>query len=160
MFRCNIFFVILGWKRGWRKVAGLLLVEYVFLIYYSTVICRKVAEGIAGHNFIPLWSYEAIKNGREDLVGVNIMNVVVFVPIGLLLNCVSRRLKWWMVLLVGFGISVSIEVLQFFFHKGFSDVDDVKHKTHIELSETGTKAAATTAVVAIVTAVTLALVLE
>ena len=45
------------------------------------------------------------------------MNVVVLVPVGLLLSCVSYRLKWWLVLLIGFSISVSIEALQFFFIK-------------------------------------------
>ena len=57
------------------------------------------------------------------------MNVVFFVPVGLLLSCVSRRLKWWMVLLSGFGISISVEALQYIFHKGFSEVDAVIHNT-------------------------------
>lgn len=73
-------------KRGWRKISGLILAEYVFVIYCSTVICRKVSEGV-GHDFRPFWSYEAIENGKSELLVENIMNVVVFVPVGLLLSC-------------------------------------------------------------------------
>lgn len=128
----------LGWKGGWKKVIGLLLAEYVFLIYSSTVICRKVAEGVAGHNFSPLWSYEAIKNGREDLLAENIMNVVVFVPVGILLGLVTQNtLNEWRILIVrislivgaGLVISGSIETLQFFLKRGFSEFDDVLHNT-------------------------------
>ena len=128
------FFVILGWKRGWRKVVGLLLAEYVFLIYCSTVICRKVTEGITGHDFTLFWSYEAIKNGREDLVGENIMNVVVFVPVGVLTTLVIyNKLKLFktglFIIALGLFISSSIEAMQFFLKRGFSELDDVIHNT-------------------------------
>lgn len=130
----------LGWKRGWRKVVGLLLAEYVFLIYCATVIYRKVSEGVVGHNFHPFWSYEAIKNGKEDLIAENIMNAIVFIPIGMILGSLflrpteqagtpERRVKgaWLIALIAGMGISVSIEAMQFFFKRGFSEVDDVFH---------------------------------
>ena len=122
----------LGWQRGWRKVLGLLLTEYVFLIYCSTVICRNVAEGVFGYNFSPFWSYEAIKNGREELIAENIMNVVAFLPVGTLLGGVapvSRFKTWVLVLVTGVVISGSIEALQYFLKRGFSEVDDVFHNT-------------------------------
>ena len=55
-----------GWKRGWRKVVVLLLIEYALLIFSSTVIYRKSVAGV-GHSICPFWSYEAIKQGRDDL---------------------------------------------------------------------------------------------
>ena len=127
-------FVIVGWKKGWKKVAGLILAEYVFLIYCSTVICRKVSEEITGHNFTLFWSYEAIKNGREDLVAENIMNVVVFIPVGVLTALViNNKLKLFkaglFIIALGLFISSSIETLQFFLKRGFSELDDVFHNT-------------------------------
>lgn len=120
----------LGWRRGWKKVVGLLLSEYVFLIYCTTVICRKVAVGVVGHNFSPFWSYEAIKNGREDLIAENIMNVVVFVPVGMILGALLRVKGSWLIsLMAGLIISGSIEVLQYFLKRGFSEFDDVIHNT-------------------------------
>lgn len=127
-------FVIVGWKKGWKKVAGLILAEYVFLIYCSTVICRKVSEEITGHNFTLFWSYEAIKNGREDLVAENIMNVVVFIPVGILLFITQKKsvsqLKAWIIAIAsGLALSVGIESLQLIFKKGFAEVDDLMHNT-------------------------------
>lgn len=32
-------------------------------------------------------------------------------------------------MMVGMGISLSIEVMQYFFHRGFAETDDVMHNT-------------------------------
>lgn len=123
-----------GIKRGLWYSAGLLLVEYVFLLFCSTVFFRAYSE-TRGHNFRPFWSYE-----RQDLLIENIMNVAVFVPIGVLLSVTISRWKMfdgsrkrgWLVALtvaVGLIISGSIETLQYFFKRGFAEVDDVIHNT-------------------------------
>lgn len=128
-----------GIKKGWKYVAGLFLVEYVFLIFCTTVIFRQYIENV-GHNFNLFWSYEAIENGRKDLIAVNIMNVMVFVPIGALLGIVTSQRKkekggwkigWALALTLGVGLclSVSIEALQYFLKRGFSEFDDVFHNT-------------------------------
>ena len=127
------FLLIFGWKRGWRKVVGLLLSEYVFLIYCSTVIFRGVSEE-NGYNYKLFWSYVAIHDGRCDLIPVNIMNVVVFVPVGLLLALLTlnrqKTIKSGLFTIVfGLLISTSIETLQFFLNRGFSELDDVMHNT-------------------------------
>lgn len=109
---------------GLRYGSVLLLIEYVFLIFCSTVIYRKVGEG-AGHNFSPFWSY-----GKPELVVENIMNVIVFIPVGMILGSLLRvKGSWLVALLIGCSISITIEALQFWFMKGFSEVDDVMHNT-------------------------------
>ena len=118
-----------GLKRGWRKVAGLILVGYVFVIYCSTVFFRTATDG-DGYEFKPFWSYESIRDGRAELLVENIMNVVVFVPVGILLGSLLRGKDSWLIaLLVGMGISVSIEAMQYFFYRGFAETDDVMHNT-------------------------------
>jgi glycopeptide antibiotics resistance protein len=57
------------------------------------------------------------------------MNVMVFIPVGLLLGIAFKQVTWWKALLIGSSISISIESLQFWFMKGFSEVDDVMHNT-------------------------------
>lgn len=117
-----------GVKRGWRRIAGLVLAEYIFLIYCSTVFYRTtLAE--RKNDFHPFWSYRAIEDGRLELLPENIMNVVAFVPVGLLLGIAIKNIRWWQALLTGAWLSVSIEVLQFVFKKGFSELDDVIHNT-------------------------------
>ena len=122
----TLFIVWKGSKTGLRYSALLLLVEYIFLILCSTVIFRTTNE-TRHFDFHPFWSYQAIQEGKEDLLAEIIMNVVVFVPIGLLLGCISRNIKWWHTLLMGCGISLSIEALQFILHRGFSEFDDFMH---------------------------------
>ena len=117
-----------GLKTGFRYSANLLLVEYVFLIFCSTVIFRSIGA-ISQYDFHPFWSYKAIQDGRENLLAENIMNVVVFVPVGLLFGIAFKQVTWWKALMIGCSISVTIESLQFLFKRGFSEVDDVMHNT-------------------------------
>lgn len=112
-----------------RSVFGLLLVEYVALLYCSTVIFRKSSAVLFGYNFQPFWSYIAVQQGRKDLIVEDVMNAVVFVPVGLLLGCAFRLIEWWKVFTIGVAISISIEVLQFLLHRGFAEFDDVFHNT-------------------------------
>ena len=57
------------------------------------------------------------------------MNVIVFIPVGLLLGIAFKQMTWWKALLIGCGISAVIELLQFFLMRGFSEVDDVMNNT-------------------------------
>ena len=96
--------------------------------FCSTVIFR-VASQSRTYDFHPFWSYRAIQDGRVELLSENIMNVVVFVPIGILMAIAFKQMTWWKALLIGCSISITIEALQFCFMKGFSEVDDVMHNT-------------------------------
>ncbi len=117
-----------GARRGAMKSLKLLTVEYIFFVLCSTVLFRPCNEN-DGYSIKPFWSYLAIQNGRTDLMQANIMNMVIFIPIGVLFGCLSKGLKWWMVTLIGVGISLSIEILQFLLKRGFAEVDDVIHNT-------------------------------
>lgn len=123
-----VFIAWKGFKTGLWYSAALLLIEYIFLLFCSTVIFRTTGE-VRQYDFHPFWSYQAIQDGREDLLAENIMNVVVFVPVGLLLGIAFKQMTWWKALLIGCGISVSIESLQFFLMRGFSELDDVMRNT-------------------------------
>lgn len=123
-----VFIAWKGLKTGLRYSATLLLVEYIFLLFCSTVFFRTTSE-LRKYDFQPFWSYKAKQEGRVDLLAENIMNVVVFIPVGLLLGIAFKQMTWLKVLLIGCGISVTIESLQFFFMRGFSELDDVMHNT-------------------------------
>lgn len=58
------------------------------------------------------------------------MNVVVFVPVGMIIGSLLRvKGSWLIAMMVGMGISLSIEAMQYFFHRGFAETDDVMHNT-------------------------------
>ena len=122
-----LFLVFLGWKKGLKCSARLLLVEYMALLLSLAVLTRKVHLA-REFDFIPFWSYrEVLRTGKDALLMQKFANVVAFVPIGLLLGCAFERMKWWEVSALGGGFSVLIEVLQFVFKLGFAEFDDVFH---------------------------------
>jgi len=123
-----LIFTIQGIKKGWRKVLGLILVEYVALLFFTTVFGRTHGN-IPKFNFTPFWSYHEILNGKENLIPEIIMNIVVFVPIGVLIGLSLCRPSWRGVFLVSICLSSSIELLQLILHKGFSEIDDIIHNT-------------------------------
>ena len=124
-----LFIAFKGVRTGLRWSSVLLLIEYIFLLFCSTVIFRPTGE-TRQYDFHPFWSYKAIQEGREDLLAENIMNVIVFIPIGMILGSLLRvKGSWLVALLIGCSISITVEALQFWFMKGFSEVDDVMHNT-------------------------------
>lgn len=118
-----LMFVLYGRNQGLRYSCRILCVDYLALLFCSTVFFRKYSDR-RGHDFQPFWSYD-----QNDLLYENIMNVVAFVPVGILFGCTFRSMTWWKVMLIGGGVSVLIETIQFYFKRGFSEVDDVMHNT-------------------------------
>ena len=118
-----------GVKSSYRYIAFLLFIEYTFLIYCSTVIFRPKSDE-AVYNFKLFWSYtECLSSGIGILRPDIIMNILVFIPAGLLFSIAFGKIKCGHAILVGCLISSSIELLQFFLHKGVSEFDDVLHNT-------------------------------
>ena len=123
--------VLIWWKgsrRGLRYGAVLLLAEWVFLVLCTIVFFRETGVE-RGYNLMPFWSYWDY--GKDsyflEMLGENILNVLLFVPIGFLAGCGLREMTFKRVLFLGGGLSVFIEVLQFVFKKGFCETDDVIH---------------------------------
>lgn len=128
-----------GFGRGWRYLIMLVLVEYLFLIYGSTVFFRSPLIS-SDYNFIPFWSYVSAINGEEELLSENLLNVIVFIPIGVLVGLLVNTNKsrvyvshpqwsWMRALIIGLSLSFGIEMLQFLLQRGFSELDDIIHNT-------------------------------
>jgi glycopeptide antibiotics resistance protein len=118
--------IVLGQKKGIRWSAMLLLLEYVVLLILMSALMRA-EQADRMYNFSPFWSYRMIRNGSYDLLPQIIANVVAFFPIGFLLGCIFRKIKWWRVMLLGGALSALIEILQFVLKRGFTEFDDVFH---------------------------------
>ena len=118
-----------GLGKGFKDVVAILLIEYIIFLYCSTVIYRAVNLE-DNHNFVPFWSYVKIINGTDlGLLPQNIMNVVVFLPVGLLGGGLFHKNAIWKVVVLAAAISLSIETMQFVLQRGFSEFDDVFHNT-------------------------------
>ena len=112
-----------------RRLIGLLiLAEYVVLIYCTTVFLRPLQESSA-INFRPFWGFHAFLAGQNAVMAEKFMNLVVFIPVGVMIGVANRGLKWYQVLLISAMLSVSIEFFQFVMKKGYAELDDVIHNT-------------------------------
>ena len=124
-------FFFVAFKGLWKGLiysSIVALIEYVTLLYASTVFCRKVYYE-RKFDFHPFWTYKAILDGKDEFVTEAIMNVIAFIPIGFLLGCSFVSLKWWKVIIIACLFSLGIEILQFIMMRGFSELDDVMHNT-------------------------------
>ena len=119
----------LGLKNGFHYLVGLLLIEYIFLFICHTIIFRS-ANLERKYDFMPFWSYNFILDLRLGLLSETIMNVLFFIPIGFMLGVWYKlQNRWLYVFLVALFLSTSVELLQFLFMRGFSELDDVIHNT-------------------------------
>lgn len=109
-------------------IAKLMFVAYILIIFSATVVFR-VPAGFYRFEFIPFWSYDAIRSGQNDLLGENYMNILVFIPIGMLLNLAFKKWQWWKIVGTGMLISIVIEAMQLTFKQGMCETDDVIHNT-------------------------------
>lgn len=111
-----------------RTLLGAVLIEYLFLVLCTTVLCRDTTP-VARMKLTPLYSYGEIEAGNDIFLYEVILNVVLFIPIGLIVSSFARLRHWWIVVLVGVVFSVCIELLQYTFHRGLCETDDVIHNT-------------------------------
>ena len=123
--------VLIWWKRFWlglRYGAALLLVEWGLLVLCAIVVFRETGAE-RGYNLMPFWSYWDYGEHSYfmEMFGENILNVLLFVPIGFLAGSGFQRMTFKKVVLLGGGFSAFIELLQFIFKKGFCETDDVIH---------------------------------
>lgn len=111
-----------------RKSSVVLLIELIAILYCSTVIFRR-DDVVVGYKLMPFWSYFAITEGKESLMLENILNVLVFIPIGFLCGMTTDRKQIKFAVAVGMACSVVIELSQYCFERGFAETDDVIHNT-------------------------------
>jgi len=55
-------YTIKSYRQGRKIILWLITTEYIFLLFYKTVILRSYTE-TTGPNFMPFWSYGAIQMG-------------------------------------------------------------------------------------------------
>lgn len=123
-----VFLLLKGIKKRIVKVVWFFLFNYICLLFCITIVFRNSSD----RKPIELelfWSYNSILRGERYLLYENIMNVIMFIPIGLILGCLLSLTRWWVALLIGIIISATIELLQLGFCRGLCELDDLIHNT-------------------------------
>ena len=95
-----------------------LLAAYIIFILMETIIGRKI--GVGRVELVPFWSYS-----HPELRMEIVLNYVLFIPFGCLLHlCFGEKLGL-RVVIAGFLLSVSIELIQLLFNIGLFEFDDM-----------------------------------
>lgn len=117
------------WPRLLKTGKWAMLAVYVLAAVYLTLFSR--APRIYHHmRLMPFWSYiEAIQLERADLVEEIILNMMLFVPMGYLVQDLFPKLKPLVIIVIAVLCSGMIESVQLFAKLGLCEVDDVISNT-------------------------------
>ena len=108
-----------------RQASFCLLMGYFFLVLCTTIFYRE--ETFEKRYYLqPLWSYFHLYN---KLLAQVIMNVLLFIPIGLFVGGVLKKKYLWNAIGIGFLLSFFIELTQLISTRGVFSVDDIIHNT-------------------------------
>ena len=112
-----------------RYVLCVLLIEFVFVVLCSTVICRKEIP-VARLELIPFWTYSAISEpGLQVSLWDIVLNIALLVPLGVFVKLLYPFVSLWATLMIGLAFSCCIEASQYVFVRGVAQFDDVMHNT-------------------------------
>lgn len=102
---------------------------YIAIVCISTVIGRKSYSGVHIRISI-IWIFTQIKQyGVSFVLREILFNILLLVPYGVIVQCCFDKRKTRTIVIVGFSISLFIEVLQFITQKGVFEVNDLLFNT-------------------------------
>ena len=103
---------------GRRITPRPLLAAYILFILMETIIGRKT--GVGRVEMVPFWSYS-----HPELRMEIVLNYILFIPLGCLLHlCFGER--WGLkIVLIGFLLSATVELIQLIFNIGLFEFDDM-----------------------------------
>lgn len=126
-------------KKSTRKQVGhaslLLFIIYICILVYFVFFSDRYGRGTRfteyRYNFQPFAEINRYVTYNDCFTTENILtnlvgNVLVFMPVGFLVPIIKKkRVYFFRILRVSFGISLFIEVVQLIFRIGVFDVDDL-----------------------------------
>ncbi|WP_031526528.1 VanZ family protein [Dyadobacter crusticola] len=108
-----------------RGLLAIYLVALIWLVLFKLTFSIPYLLDGANRtlNLIPFGA-PAIKNGRINY-GEMIMNCVMFIPFGLLLSASFKKARFWPKLAIILAFSFVVELLQYLFAIGATDITDI-----------------------------------
>ncbi len=109
-----------------RSAMVALLAIYIYFIISLTLINRSVTDETEA-KLVPLWSwYQVIANHSLSFLEEIVLNIILFIPLGILLK-LTTNISAWKAFLIGFGFSLVIESLEYVLCRGLFEWDDMLH---------------------------------
>lgn len=125
---CSLFQIRFEWKMR-RTVFLFLTIEYIVLVFLSTVFTRRILD-TSRAEYSLLWSYRWGYKvyGWNTVLLENCINIFMLMPPAILLLLFLRnKHKALYVFIVCFIISSLIELLQYSMRRGTLEIDDTIH---------------------------------
>ena len=134
-----IFFYFYVYKRimkGKRELSkrtiilSSLTIMYIFVVF-TVVFLGRISRGDRAYILYPFYSYREAWNDWSTFGwGSIILNIVMFIPLGILLPLWSEKLhRYYKVAFIGFLFTLFIECVQYVLRLGVFEVDDLIHNT-------------------------------
>ena len=103
-----------------KRFIFITLIAYIIFIFFLAVLSRESIKDTVKLDLF--WGYRQPKGytSRD-----NLLNIVCFIPIGLLVGLCSDKYRIVKAILFGLLVSISIEFSQLIWHRGVFDVDDL-----------------------------------
>lgn len=116
-----------AWKIEKNSVfAGVALYIFLSIVFASTVFTRTPGKRM--YELLPFWSWRRVIFEHDFmLLEENLLNILLFFPIGGLLKLCSKKIKWKHAAAIGLGISAVIELSQLILCRGWFEWDDMIH---------------------------------
>lgn len=106
-------------------IAEWLLVFYIALLYFLSVFGRR-SWSYYRYHFDVGWSYQYwLETGDISTLKEIVLNIIIFIPVGVLAAYVMKRWKLIKTLCLGILITVTIECLQLIMRTGYFEFDDM-----------------------------------
>lgn len=119
-------------KRHKKKiilVKWLLFAIYLAIVLHLTLFSREIGSENR-YQLKLFWSYEAFfRSGSYFYIREDYLNILLFVPFGIFLPQLFRKITWKKVFFAGFFCSVAIETTQLIGSLGLFEFDDMFHNT-------------------------------
>lgn len=104
-----------------RHIVILSLIAYVAVFFSVAVVFRESSDKCT----IRLDLFKELNNPGPDGYRDLILNIVCFIPLGMLVGLLSEKYRWAKALLAGLLVSLTIEFSQLIWHRGVFDVNDL-----------------------------------
>ena len=99
----------------------LILIAYVAVFFSFAVLFRESSDKCTIRLDLFKDFLEPGPEGYRDLI----LNIVCFIPVGLLVGLLFEKYRWAKAWLVGLLVSLTIEFSQLIWHRGVFDVNDL-----------------------------------
>lgn len=112
-----------------QGLSAVVLTIYLTFVLGSTVFTRDPGQ-FRVPNFHFLWEYKRllINQGVSFAKGI-ILNILMLLPVGLLLPVILQKRFFLWPVFAGFGCSLAIELMQYYFRCGMFELDDLFNNT-------------------------------